>query len=86
MPRGFQTDLASTPRLPFVYLAAGNVAKKAAVVHDFLYTDGRLPRAECDMIFLEAAKATGVPWWQRWMMWAGIRIGGASHYTEATPA
>jgi hypothetical protein len=81
VPQHFRTDLASVPRLPLVYLATGNIARKAAVVHDFLYSDARMPRSKCDAIFLEACKASGVSWWQRWLMWAGVRIGGASHYT-----
>ena len=85
VPAGFPTDLASTPRIPFVYEACGNIATKAAVVHDYLYTSGRESRAVADAVLREAAALAGVSWWQRWAMWAGVRIGGASHYT-ASPA
>lgn len=89
VPRGFKTDFASTPRLPVIYLLAGNIAKKAAVVHDFLYSDGRYPRKKCDEIFLEACEVIGISWFQRWAMYLGVRAGGASHYlggaAETTP-
>lgn len=85
VPQGFPTDLASTPRIPLVYEACGNIATKAAVVHDYLYTSGRESRAIADAVLREAAALAGVSWWQRWAMWAGVRIGGGSHYTS-TPA
>lgn len=85
VPAGFLTDLASTPRIPIIYEVCGNVATKAAVVHDYLYTSGRESRAIADAVLREAAALAGVTWWQRWSMWAGVRIGGAAHYTE-TPA
>lgn len=85
VPAGFPTDLASTPRIPLVYEACGSIANMAAVVHDYLYTSGRESRAIADAVLREAAEVTGVSWWQRWAMWAGVRVGGASHYTN-TPA
>lgn len=85
VPAGFPTDLASTPRIPIIYEVAGNIAVRAAVVHDYLYTSGRESRAVADAVFLEACEVTGVPWFRRWAMWAGVRVGGSSHYTP-TPA
>jgi hypothetical protein len=85
VPAGFPTDLASTPRIPIIYEACGNIAVRAAVVHDYLYSSGRESRAVADAVLREAAAVTGVSWWQRWAMWAGVRIGGRSHYTK-TPA
>jgi hypothetical protein len=84
VPAGFKTDFASTPRLPLVYLLAGNVATKAAVVHDYVYSEGRYPRDQCDAIFREASEAIGVSWFRRQMMWAGVRLGGGSHYKSAS--
>lgn len=80
VPAGFPTDMASTPRIPIIYEVCGNIARRAAVVHDYLYTSGRESRAVADAVLREAAEATGVSWLQRWLMWAGVRVGGASHY------
>ncbi len=83
VPMGFRTDLASTPRLPVVYLLFGGVATRAAVVHDYLYSTGEVPRKLADEVMREASEVIGVPWWRRWAMWAGVRVGGASRYSSA---
>jgi hypothetical protein len=80
VPAGFQTDLASVPRLPLVFLLAGDCAREAAVVHDYLYSTHEVDRATADAVLLEASAATGVPWWRRQLMWAGVRLGGAGHW------
>jgi hypothetical protein len=80
VPAGFQTDLASVPRLPLVFLLAGDCAREAAVVHDFLYGTHLVDRATADAVLREASALTGVPAWRRWLMWAGVRIGGGSHW------
>lgn len=83
VPAGFPTDLASVPRLPIIYSLFGNKARRASVVHDYLYTSGRASREIADAVFREASEATGIPAWCRWVMWAGVRIGGASRYSNA---
>jgi len=86
VPAGFPTDLASVPRFPIVYSLCGNVARRAAVLHDYLYTSGRAPRGVADAVFLEASAVIGVAGWRRWLMCAGVRIGGASHYRSVPTA
>jgi hypothetical protein len=83
VPTGFVTDLASVPRLPVVYLACGDCASEAAIVHDYLYSTGLVPRRVADDVLFEASKVSGVPAWRRWAMWAGVRLGGASHFNAA---
>lgn len=84
VPRGFRTDFASVPRLPLVYLLyGGDVGDEAAVVHDYLYTEGKVPRATCDAVFREAMQAQGVAGWRTWPMWLGVRLFGSSHYKPA---
>lgn len=80
VPAGFETDLASVPRLPVVYLLAGGTSNEAAVVHDFLYTVHPVSRAVADAVLREASAVTGVPAWRRWLMFWGVRLGGASHW------
>lgn len=77
VPRGFNTDYASTPRWPIVYWATGNTAHREATLHDFLYRSGIEKRTTCDAIFREAMKVTGVPAWRRTAMWLGVRLFGA---------
>lgn len=69
VPTGFRTDFASTPRLPVVYLVAGNVGTNAAVIHDYLYSGESRPRVSrelADSIFREASEVIGVSWFRRW--------------------
>jgi hypothetical protein len=80
VPAGFQTDLASVPRLPLVYLLCGDCAREAAVVHDYLYTTHQVDRATADAVLREASAVTGVPWWRRTLMYWGVRAGGARHW------
>jgi hypothetical protein len=85
VPDGFETDLASVPRLPVVYTLVGDTARAAAVVHDFLY--GRpdiCTRKIADSVLQEACGASGVSAWRSWLMWAGVRLGGSGHYSKRT--
>lgn len=81
VPDGFETDFASVPRLPFVFLAAGDTAQRAAVLHDYLYSTGE-HRAFADSVFLAAMKAEQIPAWRRYLMWAGVRVFGGAYYRE----
>lgn len=80
VPAGFVTDLDSVPRLPVVYLLLKGRARAAAVLHDWLYYDGLVGRAEADTFFFKAMAATGVGWWRRWLIWAGVRLGGRAAF------
>jgi hypothetical protein len=84
VPKGFNTDFASVPRLPFVYLMTGNTAHAAAVVHDFLYRTGAAERTLADAVFREAMEVTGVPAWRRNLMWLGVRAAGRKHHVSTT--
>ena len=86
VPAGFVTDLASVPRLPVAFFLAGGLAHAAAVVHDWLYTTHQTDRATADAVFREAAQACGVSPWRAWVMWLGVRAGGASSWAADGPA
>ena len=83
VPTGFVTDFASVPRIPVAYLLTGGCAERAAVVHDWFYTTHEVDRATADAVFHEAILAEGEPRWRAWLMWAGVRIGGAGPYQAA---
>jgi hypothetical protein len=80
VPAGEKTNFASVPRLPLVYLACGDVGRRPATLHDYLYRTGIVTRAEADAVFREALLADGVSWWRAWMMWAGVRAMGWQFY------
>lgn len=86
-PAGFVTNYASLQVLHNVVLFAlfalvAGYGNLAATIHDQLYTDGRLPRRDCDAVFYRALRAEGVARWRAWIMWSGVRLGGASQYVR----
>lgn len=85
VPKDFITDLATVPRLPFVFWWAGRRGDAAAVVHDWLYEFGIKfrqihDRLEADELYLEILLDTGVPWACAYPMYLGVRAGGDSHF------
>jgi hypothetical protein len=82
IPEGTLTDFASVPRLPVVYRIFANKAKKSAIWHDWIY--GSHPegftRKMADDAFLDAMRAEKLPEWVCLAMYAGVRVGGGSHY------
>ena len=89
VPAGFVTDFASIKVLhnAFLFVLFALVAgygNYAATVHDWLYEHGSLTRKEADAVLYRALRAEGVARWRAWLMWAGVRIGGAKQY-NSTP-
>jgi hypothetical protein len=83
VPAGFETDFASVPRLPLTYALLGAYGHAAAVLHDHIYTTGALPRLDADRVFRNALRSSGIARWRAWIMWAGVRAGGASRYSRS---
>lgn len=86
VPAGFVTDFASVPRLPLAFLLAGGTCHQAAVIHDWLYACQDIDRATADAVLREACEASGVPGWRRWLVWAGVRVGGWVGWRRAQEA
>jgi len=82
-PVGFITDLESCPRVPLVFDTVGDVIVWPAVVHDYLYSaksNKMVTRAMADAVLLEAMALSGVPYWKRYAIYWGVRVGGGSHF------
>lgn len=77
VPKGFVTDLASSPRLLWSIFPPTGSYGKASIIHDFLLEEGRRPKKECDKIFLEAMKIDNVPFFTRIIIYISVRIWGA---------
>ncbi len=89
VPAGFVTDFASIQVLHNAFLfvlfaLVSGYGNYAATVHDFLYSEGQVSRKEADAVLFRALRAEGVARWRAWLMWAGVRIGGAKHYKTPT--
>jgi len=74
---GYETDLASVPRLVWSVVPPDGKHSPAAVIHDILYSSEALPRDGCDEVFRLALEDThGVSKAKAWTMWSAVRAGG----------
>lgn len=80
VPVGFNTDLASIPKLLRSIIDVNGNHRESAALHDYLYAThglaGLFTRKDCDKIFNEAMATQGIPARRRFIMYAGIRVGG----------
>lgn len=98
VPAGYVTDLASIPRVVWSFYPPDGPWVKAAVVHDFLYDtqgDGRWNKArgvvrarrysrkESDDVLREGMADRGIGWWQQFVIWSSVRLGGGSGWKRA---
>lgn len=77
VPRGFQTDLASVPRVPLIYTLWGSRCHREGVAHDYLYRKDAYPqvtRSQADNVFLEAMQCRGKRGGIRYPMFWGVRL------------
>jgi hypothetical protein len=63
VPPGFETDLASIPRMAqgVPGFEPTGLSRLPAVLHDYLYASGDRPRMEADRLLYEALRAETVP-------------------------
>lgn len=83
VPKGFVTDFASIPKVLWGIVGgpADGKYRKAAVIHDFLYrTAGLATRPQADAVLLEAMTVSGCSWWERHVIYYGVRFGGGASY------
>ena len=83
VPAGAGTDFASVPRV-FVWLVPSyGKYTAAAILHDHLWREvvpaGTLSRLDADGLFRQAMRQLGVPFAQRWLMWAAVRWNALTH-------
>jgi hypothetical protein len=84
IPSGFETDLASIPRLFMWVIPVNGKHRNAAIVHDYLYVKKPewCSRSLADSIFLEAMEVLGESRWRRAAMYAAVRVGGWLYWRE----
>jgi len=83
VPKGFETDFASVPRVPVFFTLFGDRAHREAVLHDYGYRCDSIPvmeRSTVDDLFLEAMKERGKGFFVRYAMYWGVRLGGWTAY------
>jgi hypothetical protein len=85
VPEGFETNLASIPRLAHPIFPKSGKHNRAAALHDGCYAGvtrtlqgerQHVTKAIADAIFLEAMRADGVAGWRARVMYWAVVIGG----------
>ena len=74
VPRGFVTDLATTPRILWSIFPPWGNWNSAAILHDYLSVHQVCSRFLCDALFREAMRDLGVPLWRRVVMYYAVRL------------
>jgi len=83
VPKGFQTDFASVPRIPLFYTLFGDRAHRESVLHDYLYRTDSIPVVtynKANGVFYEAMELRGKGVFVRYAMWWGVCLGGRGSY------
>lgn len=77
VPAGYRTDLATVPRIFWWAIPPTGAYEIAAVLHDWMITDGiaagLVTSREADAAFRELMRLAGVGVVTRWCMWAAVR-------------
>ena len=97
VPKGFETDFSSVPRLPIVYSLYGDKAHREGVVHDLLYRKDAITcvkfkddensvhditLSEANNVYYEAMKCRNKSWLVRHGMFWGVVLGGWLHFQK----
>lgn len=87
VPRGYASDLATVPRIPGVFWWVGGHGQAAALLHDFLYENGKrlrmiTNRLEADVAYYEALSAMQVSQPLAITMFAAVRAFGRPRYAN----
>lgn len=80
VPAGTVTDLATIPRLLWTIFPPHGRWAKAAIIHDYLYTNAIDSKAYADRVFLEAMGVLGVSRPTRTAMYWAARWFGRGKY------
>ena len=73
VPIGFETDLASIPRIFTPLIPKNGKHRAPAIVHDWLWRETFVLPSLADKIFLEAMKVANVSAWRRYTMYHAVR-------------
>lgn len=76
VPKGFETDLTSVPRIFWSIYPPFGKYQTAAIVHDYLYRCTDLPKLECDYYFYQEMKKAGVSLFTRFLFYSLVLVFG----------
>lgn len=82
VPCGFTSDgLSGNWLVHLLFPRFDSDTLTAAIIHDWCY-GGYLSRLEADKLLVTNLLRLRVPKWKRWVIYAGVRIGGKGHYSR----
>jgi hypothetical protein len=73
VPKGFVTDLISSPRAFWSFIPPGNYGKEAAVLHDYLLESGK-DRVYCDKVFRQVLEGMGIKKKVTFFLYHSVRL------------
>lgn len=76
VPKGFETDFASVPKIFLSFLRWRDKFNKAAVVHDWFYNTKTISRKQADKIFLELMLVLGIEKYKAYIFYYIVRLFG----------
>jgi uncharacterized protein DUF1353 len=84
IPAGFETDLASIPKIAWPYMSPAHSSLiRAAIVHDWFYRKTcDFNRYETDLIFYHMLRNDGISYMRASIMYYAVRWFGWNYYNE----
>ena len=82
VPAGFICDGASVPTAVKPIFNNGIRYLRAAIIHDYCYRTGKIPRNFADAIFKKILREDGVTPFKAHLMWLGVRSFGWQFYNK----
>lgn len=82
IPKFYETDFASVPRVLWSILPPIGKHNRAALLHDYLYDSKIGTRKQADKLFLKQMKIDGVSFAARYAMYLGVRIFAKRWWTK----
>lgn len=80
VPTGYETDLASVPRILWAIFPPHGKYAKAAIIHDFMYDKALKTKEQADKAFYEGMLVLGVPKWKAKILYWGAKFFGKGNY------
>lgn len=78
--KGFISDLASIPRVLWIFFPPFGRYTEAAIVHDYLYIRSDLPRQKCDEIFFVLMLRNNTNYYTAKLFYKAVRLFGWMYY------
>ena len=82
VPRGFETDFATLPRIAQGIFGKLGKWNRAAILHDWLYRSGLVNRKEADKYFLFWMQQDGTHWFTARVFYLAVRLFGGRYWHQ----